>query len=115
MTRRSPFVRLLTLAWATLQLAAPALSSIADGRLELDNASRPNTHVEATTGLTCPMVHSPDCGVCRYLSTNGAADSSSPSFDWRLSASSRLTGTASDEASSVAIALPHGRAPPLTA
>lgn len=112
MTRRSPFVRFFTLAWASLQLAAPALSSIADGRLELNNASRPTTHVEATTGESCPVVHSPDCGVCRYLSTSGADDSAAPRFDWRQTASSALIGTSLDAPGSVAIALPHGRAPP---
>lgn len=112
MTRRTPLVRFLTLAWASLQLGAPALSSIADGRLERNGASRPTTHVEATTGESCPVVHSPDCGVCRYLSISGASDSTAPSFDWRQSSSNALAGTAFDEAGSIAIALPRGRAPP---
>lgn len=114
MRRHTSVVRFLTLLWASLQLAAPALSSIADGQLSRDNASKPLTHVEATTSDSCPVVHSPDCGVCRYLSTSGANDASAPRFDWRQGAANALVCTASDEAGSIAIALPHGRAPPTT-
>lgn len=114
MRRHTPVARFLTLLWASLQLAAPALSSIADGQLSRDNASKPLTHIEATSSDSCPVMHSPDCGLCRYLSISGANDASAPRFDWRQSAANALAGTASDTAGSIAIALPHGRAPPAT-
>ena len=112
MIRRSPLVRFLTIAWASLQFAAPAVTSIADGSATLDNASAPKTHVEATTSDNCPVVDSPDCGLCRYLSTSSVNDASTPAFDWTVGAAGELVGTASHGVSSASIALPFGRAPP---
>jgi hypothetical protein len=112
MTKRSPFVRVFTLMWASLQLAAPAMSSIADGLLAIDNASRPTTHVEATTTESCPVVHAPDCGVCRYLTTAGTNDSSSPAFGWQRRDPLAPTSAVLTDPGCAARALPHGRAPP---
>jgi len=112
MTKRSRFVRVLTLLWSSLQLAAPAMSSIADGQLTLDNASRPTTHVESTTTKSCPVVHAPDCGVCRYLSTSGANDSATPALDWQLRTVLAPESAGSADPRCGAKALPHGRAPP---
>jgi hypothetical protein len=98
--------------WASLQLAAPAMSSIADGLLTIDSSTRPTTHVEATTTETCPVVHAPDCGVCRYLSTSGTNDSSSPAFVWHRRDVLAPTSAITADPGSGARALPHGRAPP---
>ncbi|MEK7402150.1 MAG: hypothetical protein AABZ80_07270 [Gemmatimonadota bacterium] len=112
MTRRSPLVRFVTLAWASLQLAAPAVTSMADGRLALESASAPRTHVEATTSDSCPIVESPDCGLCRYLSTSSAQDVATPAFDWTVGEANDLVETASVGASGACLDLPFGRAPP---
>ncbi len=72
MKRRTAFVRILTLLCAALQLASPAFSAVAHGKLASDNASGPAMHVEATTTASCPVVHAPDCAVCRYLTTPAA-------------------------------------------
>jgi hypothetical protein len=112
MTRRRPFVRALTLLWASLQLAAPGLSSIADGRLSINDEFRNTTHIEATTSDSCPVVHSLDCALCQFLSTSGANDASTPSFQWQLVAIRERVSTVSADPGCAAIALPHGRAPP---
>src|SRR5690349_15979516 len=106
MRRHSPLVRFFTLAWASLQLAAPAITSVADGRVTLNNASAPKTHVEATTSDKCPIVDSPDCGLCRYLSTSSANDAATPAFAWAVGSANELVETASFGAASATIALP---------
>lgn len=113
MLRRSPLVRLFTLAWASLQVAAPALTSLADGSASLKDASAPKTHVEATSSESCPVVHSPDCGLCRYLTTSAASDASAPAFDWTVGSAHELAQTAMLGASGAGVALPFGRAPPI--
>ena len=110
--KRSPFARVLTLLWASLQLAAPGLSSIADGQLSVNDAFRNTTHIEATTSDSCPVVHSLDCALCQFLSTSGANDAATPSFRWQLGATRARISTASVDPTCGAIALPHGRAPP---
>jgi hypothetical protein len=105
-------LRFITLAWASLQLVAPGLTSIADGRLASENAAAPKTHIEATTGDSCPVVEPPDCGLCRYLSTSTAHDVAAPAFDWSAGGANGLVGTAAAGAGSTCIALPPGRAPP---
>ena len=109
MSRRRT-TRCLALVWAIVQLLSPGVSAIADGRLAQDNATAP-VHVEATGTATCPEVHSPDCGVCRYLSTGGEipAMSGIALCDARaaMSVSARGAGGAFAH-----VLLPHGRAPP---
>ncbi|MGH7677348.1 MAG: hypothetical protein ACRENU_02700 [Gemmatimonadaceae bacterium] len=110
--RRSTSVRKLAILWAALQFASPGASAIADGMLAAANAAGPTTHVEATTTASCPVVHSPDCGVCRYLS--GPADMNGPSaFDARPSAEARAPRAEGSLHSIALAALPHGRAPPV--
>jgi len=111
MNRRSPLFRFVTLAWASLQLASPALASWADGRQSMESASSPQTHVEATTSDGCPVVHSPDCGLCRYLSAS-QANAEPATISWIATTASELVGSASVAASSGSVALPFGRAPP---
>lgn len=111
MKRRPLPVRILALLWAALQLASPGASAIADGRLAAANASGPTTHVEATTSASCPVVHSPDCGVCRYLSGPAATQQPSPLVSL-LSTADQLPNTETRVCVSVVAVLPHGRAPP---
>ena len=112
MKRRSPLIRFVTLAWATLQLAAPALTSIADGQLAMDNSAAPRTHIEATTSDSCPVVHSPDCGLCRILSTSSNDDASAPTLNWTSGTASAPVHEESFGPSRSCVALPFGRAPP---
>jgi hypothetical protein len=112
MKRRSPLFRFVTLAWASLQLAAPAMAGIADATAALENASAPLTHVEATSSESCPVVHSPDCGLCRYLSTTPSQAAAGTAFDWTVGAAAKLIRTSSLSTASACVALPFGRAPP---
>ena len=110
--RRSTSVRILAILWAALQFASPGASAIADGMLAAANAAGPTTHVEATTSATCPVVHSPDCGVCRYVS-GPATLNRVTAFGVQLSAESREPRAESSVHSVTLAALPHGRAPPV--
>lgn len=109
--RRTPFVRFLGILWATLQLASPGVSAIADGYAAREGAGQAATHVEATSTERCPIVHSPDCAVCRYLSNSGSEPPMTPSF---ASSSERAADPAICDsfALSAAAALPQSRAPP---
>lgn len=71
---------MLVMIGAALQLLSPGIASIADGLLARDNASGPLTHIEATTTSSCPVVHAPDCGICRYLSTAGTLQRTTPAI-----------------------------------
>jgi hypothetical protein len=111
MIRRSILVRCLALVWATLQLASPGISAIADGRLSSE--SQPVAHIEATSSASCPVVHAPDCGVCRYLSNAAVKDAPAAFFG----CDERARGNPSTQNAGVrgvALALPRGRAPPLS-
>jgi hypothetical protein len=112
MMRRRPFARGLTLLWASLQLAVPGLSSIADGQLSINDEFRNTTHIEATTSDSCPVVHSLDCALCQFLSTFGANDAAAPSLRWQLGARRAHIPTVSADPCGGAGALPHERAPP---
>lgn len=111
MTRRR-WARLLALVWATLQLASPGVSAAADAFVASEAASAPQSHVEAPDNTSCPEVHSPDCGVCRYLSTGmepvpGGA---------LIPAAHRVVAPAASRValeSAPGVSLPHGRAPPV--
>jgi hypothetical protein len=113
MKRRTTLIRFLALVWATLQLASPGLASIADGMLARESASSPSTHVETTTSASCPVVHSPDCAVCRYLSASGSNAPAAAAFSWKAASQCRVIADATTIALSTAVALPHGRAPPI--
>lgn len=109
--RRTPFVRVLAILWATLQLASPAVSAIADGKAAFESASEATTHVEATSTERCPLVHAPDCGVCRYLSTPTSEQPAAPA--WLATSSCARIPAGSDRAApGAAMTLPRGRAPP---
>lgn len=74
MNDRARWTRLLALVWATLLVASPGLGALADARLAAQTDAR--SHVEETTSAKCPIVHPPDCGLCRHL-TNPARASAS--------------------------------------
>jgi hypothetical protein len=110
MKRRTPLLRSLALVWAALQLAMPAVSSLADARLAAA-AGEPVAHVESTTTSTCPVIHAPDCGICRYLSSaapaSDAAAVAEVDADCEASSSAAIRRPAF-----LTIVLPDGRAPP---
>ena len=111
MSGHSRWARILALVWAMVQVLSPGASAIADGMLARANASLPLVHVEASGSATCPEVHSPDCGVCRYLSTG----SEMPGAASVLPAARRVVVAASQRvaaAAAVGQLLPQGRAPP---
>src|SRR5688572_33060991 len=111
MTRRTRFVRFMALICAALQLASPGFSAIADGRLARESASGPATHVEATTTASCPVVHSPDCAVCRYLSTS-ACEAPNAVPETLLAADIADPAAVGRSTRGSPHAHPHGRAPP---
>jgi hypothetical protein len=111
MSARSGFARFLALLCATVQLASPGLSAVADGALARANASQPQTHVESTTTANCPVVHPPDCAICRYLSSAASPPSLAP-VAFEYCAESREPRAESLLRPSGAVTLPHGRAPP---
>jgi hypothetical protein len=63
--------RLLTLVLAAIQLAMPAVTSVADGAVA-KLVSDPGMHVESLGDNQCTPPHSADCAVCRYLSGDSA-------------------------------------------
>jgi hypothetical protein len=110
MTRRKPLLRFLALLWAVLQLAMPALASLADARLAAA-AGDPMSHVESKSSATCPVIHAPDCAACRYLSASTLAPDNARAVD----IDAQHAGAdiqASCAIAYLAIALPDGRAPP---
>jgi len=68
MNGRAPFLRVLALALATLQVVSPALVVFADGSSMRNAVAESVSHVEGTSSDSCSQVHAPDCGLCRYLS-----------------------------------------------
>ncbi|MDB4905741.1 MAG: hypothetical protein JWO05_525 [Gemmatimonadetes bacterium] len=67
MTSLKPLGRFLTLLFAALQFAAPALVSVADGAAERSGVSA-SSHVEALGGSHCPATHTAECALCGFLS-----------------------------------------------
>jgi hypothetical protein len=65
----SRFGRFLTLVFAAIQFAAPAVVSVADGIVS-DRVVEPRTHVEDHAQRDCVPPHSADCAACRYLADN---------------------------------------------
>jgi hypothetical protein len=103
---------MLVMVGAAIQLLSPGVAAVADGLLARESASQPLTHIEATTTAKCPVVHAPDCGVCRYLSTGAALARTSGLV--ALQASTIAPACAATLApASVVTTLPNGRAPPV--
>jgi hypothetical protein len=112
MTHRFARLRILTFVLGTLQLASPGASAIADGMLALASVGQPATHVEAVTQAACPLVHAPDCGLCRFLSLTGCRDAAPPSLAATETARAGLRDWGERNVAARSIALPSGRAPP---
>ena len=66
----SRFARLLTLVFAAIQFAAPAVASVGEG-LFSSRVVDVRSHVEDKAQTDCQAPHSADCAVCRYLVDNG--------------------------------------------
>ena len=81
MTRRTPFLRYLTIVWASLQLVLPGVTAIADGIASAQGATAAVSHVESTSTAGCPEIHGVDCAVCRYLSNTAPTVPAAPA--WR--------------------------------
>jgi hypothetical protein len=112
MQRRPWFVRLVTFLFATVQLVAPGATAIADGLAHRDGAGEPVVHIEATTRATCPQVHSPDCGLCRFLSSLAARPASSPTPFLLFAAGVPAASAEHSPISRTQVSLPPGRGPP---
>jgi hypothetical protein len=112
MSGRNPVLRMLVMVGAALQLLSPGVASIAHGMSARENASGPLTHIESTTTATCPVVHAPDCGVCRYLSTASTLPRATDSIPQAETAATPLCASGWAP-SGVRIFLPDGRAPPV--
>ena len=96
---------------AAIQLLSPGVAAIADGLLATESASQPLTHIEASTTAKCPVVHAPDCGVCRYLSSVPTLARGSALVEVRTAAI--MPACAETLApTSIVTTLPNGRAPP---
>jgi hypothetical protein len=65
----SRFTRLVTLVFAAIQFAAPAVASVGEG-LFSNRVVDARPHVEDKAHTDCRAPHSADCAVCRYLVDN---------------------------------------------
>ena len=102
---------MLVLVGAAVQLLSPGAAAIADGLLATESASQPLTHVESSTTAKCPVVHAPDCGVCRYLSSASLLPRVAPQLPVSAAAVP-LPQDAACASARVVSSLPDGRAPP---
>ena len=102
---------MLVMFCAAVQLLSPGIAAVADGLLAAVNASRPLTHIEASTTAKCPVVHAPDCGVCRYLSSSSTLARVVQPLPVLQDAPVSPNAIACAPASN-ATTLPDGRAPP---
>src|SRR4051812_9882973 len=64
--------RLLTLVFAALQFAVPAVVSVADGAVARGGRN-PAGHAEEVGGTRCRPPHTEDCLICRFLSATHSA------------------------------------------
>ena len=110
-THRGWSVRLLALIWATLLVASPGLSALADANASTRFTGDPG-HVEERTSSSCPVVHPPDCGLCRHLTT---AATTTPALAVVVAQRATVSGVERDPARhpGAASTLHWGRAPPL--
>jgi hypothetical protein len=102
-------LRVFALIWAVLQFALPASATLADARLAVAPPGR--SHVEETPGRDCTPSHSPDCAVCKHLSTTslGSTHLATAFVDdgRETAAPGRIA-----QAARVAAGVPLARAPP---
>lgn len=112
MSGRSPFRRILAIAFATLQLVSPALIVLVDGASIREAVAESVAHVESTTSESCPQVHTPDCALCRYLSACSASVSDVQGCTPGTSQAAQVSATIVLTRGATAL-LPDGRAPPV--
>ena len=110
MRRQTPLRRFLWVVFAALQLATPAVSGLTDARLAAA-AGEPVAHVESTTSSTCPVVHPPDCGICRYLSSAASASNAAGAVELVTDGEASFLAAIRRPAF-ITVVLPDGRAPP---
>ena len=108
---REPGVHLFASLCAIVQLVSPGVAAVADGFLAIDSVSQPRTHIEASSGASCRAVHSPDCAVCRYLSSAVMYPAPSSAVD-NLPTLVHTPRTDLHSARAIRLDLPFGRAPP---
>ena len=102
---------MLVMVGAAIQLLSPGVAAVADGLLATESASQPLTHIEASTTAKCPVVHAPDCGVCRYLSSASHQARAATPLPV-IGAALPIPRDAVCASTSVFTSLPDGRAPP---
>lgn len=66
-----PFARFLTLLLGAIQLAMPAVVSVADGAFA-KQVRDPSMHVESSGDNQCTPPHAAECAACRFLSSTGS-------------------------------------------
>ena len=66
--RRGMTWRALSILWAVLQFALPAVALVADARLERASRESAGSHVEAGSSEDCPPVHRDECALCQVVS-----------------------------------------------
>jgi hypothetical protein len=69
--------RFLTLLFAALQFAAPAIASVAEGAFS-QQVRDPRSHVEQYGQNDCTPPHAADCAVCRFLTTGANTPAAQP-------------------------------------
>lgn len=112
--RRFPaFLRAVLGLLATIQLAVPAIVTLADARLALASVGSVRVHVEDHTGGGCRPVHPDDCALCELLSQWGSSSVHIPGVP-----SSRIVRRCVGEdgvltVDLVTVALHRSRAPPI--
>src|SRR6185312_4695061 len=68
---RSLKLRALAFVLALVQVVTPGLAALADAELQAaSNSPAAAAHVESHGRPQCPRVHTDDCILCQYLTTN---------------------------------------------
>jgi hypothetical protein len=73
----SRFARLVTLVFAAIQFAAPAVASVTEGIFS-NRVIDARAHIEDHAQTDCAPPHTADCAVCRYLVDNAGTVSTAP-------------------------------------
>ena len=71
--------RPLTYLFALVQLLLPGALGVVHAMSARDQHGSPS-HIEATTGRDCAVLHGDDCSICRVLSTGVAGSDHAPSL-----------------------------------
>ncbi len=112
MTRLFGLVRHLTLMFAALQFALPAILSVTDGASAAGGRNSAS-HIESKGDRDCKPPHTADCAVCRFLtatvSRGGPATVGHVAENLRAAAIARQFG----DPSAVLAHLQRSRAPPM--